>query len=101
MEHGRSFLMSLREEESAVRLSSKPGPRIAIVHHWFVSWGGGESVAETLANLFPSADIFTLIADPEILPSRLRSRRVQESLLGKIPGARKYHRYLLPLYPWA
>jgi glycosyltransferase involved in cell wall biosynthesis len=100
MEHERSFLMVGRTQQRSPQ-PSKRTPRIAIVHHWFVTWGGGESVAETLANLFPSADIFTLIADPEILPSQLRLRRLQESFLSRIPGAKRYHRYLLPLYPLA
>lgn len=93
--------MARREGEQGVPPPTRRVPRIAIVHHWFVSWGGGESVAETLARLFPSADIFTLIADPGILSPSLRSRRLQESFLGRIPGSRKYHRYLLPLYPLA
>ena len=38
--------------------------KVAIVHHWFVSQGGGERVAEVLAEMYPSADIFTLVADP-------------------------------------
>jgi glycosyltransferase involved in cell wall biosynthesis len=100
MEYERGLLMVRRTQQRSPQLSKRK-PRIAIVHHWFVTWGGGESVAETLANLFPSADIFTLIADPEILPSQLRLRRLRESFLGRIPGARRYHRYLLPLYPLA
>jgi hypothetical protein len=38
--------------------------RIAIVHHWFVTQGGGERVAEVIGNIFPDADLFTLVADP-------------------------------------
>ncbi len=36
-------------------------PRVAILHHWFVSRGGGERVAECLASLVPEADVFTLL----------------------------------------
>lgn len=92
--------MLVQEREKATRMGKRRA-RIAIVHHWFVSWGGGEKVAETLAALFPSADIFTLLAEPETLSPLLREHRVYESRLAKFPGARSHHRNLLPLYPWA
>ena len=30
--------------------------RVAIVHHWFVTRGGGERVAECIASFFPDAE---------------------------------------------
>jgi glycosyltransferase involved in cell wall biosynthesis len=75
--------------------------RVAIVHHWLVTLGGGERVLETLAGLFPEADIFTLIADPASIPSTLRGRRIHQSMLRRLPGARRIHRHLLPFYPLA
>jgi glycosyltransferase involved in cell wall biosynthesis len=75
--------------------------RVAIVHHWLVTQGGGERVLETLASMFPDADIFTLLADPKQIPSSLRDRRIQQSFLARIPGSRRLHRHLLPLYPLA
>ena len=35
--------------------------RIALVHHWLVTMRGGERVLEAMAELFPSADLFTLV----------------------------------------
>ena len=75
--------------------------RVAIVHHWFVTRGGGERVAECIASLFPDAEIFTLIADGPGVPDELRSRRIHTSFLQKIPMARRYHRHMMPLYPAA
>ena len=77
------------------------GMRVALVHHWFVSLAGGERVIDAIANIFPNADIFTLFVDEQKLPSSLRKRRITASFLDKIPGARKVHRHLLPLYPLA
>lgn len=74
---------------------------MAIVHHWLVTQGGGERVLEALASMFPGADIFTLIADPELIPSSLRSRRINQSFLARIPWSQRLHRHLLPLYPLA
>ena len=75
--------------------------RVAIVHHWLVTQGGGERVLEALASMFPDADIFTLIADPGSTPSSLRSHCITQSFLGRIPWSGRLHRYLLPLYPIA
>jgi glycosyltransferase involved in cell wall biosynthesis len=75
--------------------------RIAIAHHWFVTQGGGERVAEVLGGIFPEADIFTLLSEPAQLPSGLIGRRLTNSFLQRIPGSRRIHRHLLPLYPVA
>jgi len=75
--------------------------RVAVVHHWFVTRGGGERVAECIAALFPQAEIFTLVASPAGLPETLAARRVHTSFLQRIPLARRQHRHFLPLYPAA
>jgi glycosyltransferase involved in cell wall biosynthesis len=75
--------------------------RVAIVHHWFVTRGGGERVAECIASLFPEAEIFALITDSPGIPDELRARRIHTSFLQKIPMAKNYHRHMMPLYPAA
>jgi glycosyltransferase involved in cell wall biosynthesis len=75
--------------------------RIAIVHHWFVTRGGGERVAECIASLFPEAEIFTLLADTPGIPDGLQERRIHTSFLQRLPLAKKYHRHMMPLYPAA
>ncbi|HZY61776.1 MAG TPA: glycosyltransferase [Edaphobacter sp.] len=75
--------------------------RVAIVHHWFVTRGGGERVAECIASLFPRAEIFTLLADAPGIPEGLRPRRIHTSFLQRIPLAKGHHRHMMPLYPAA
>jgi len=75
--------------------------RVAIVHHWFVSQGGGERVAEVLAQMYPTADLFALVADRDQLPASLRHRSLRTSFLDRAPFARSAYRQLLPLYPLA
>jgi glycosyltransferase involved in cell wall biosynthesis len=75
--------------------------RVAIVHHWFVTRGGGERVAECIASLFPEAPIFTLMMEEAGIPAGLRNRMFHTSFLQKIPLARKFHRHTMPLYPAA
>jgi glycosyltransferase involved in cell wall biosynthesis len=75
--------------------------RVAIVHHWFVTRGGGERVAECIASLFPDAQIFSLLTDIPGIPAALRSRHIYTSFLQKFPPAKSYHRHMMPLYPAA
>ena len=75
--------------------------RVAIVHHWFISLGGGERVVDTIASIFPTADVFTLFLHKQKLPPALHKRKITTSFLDKIPAARRAHRYFLPFYPLA
>lgn len=75
--------------------------RVAIVHYWLVSMRGGEKVVEELCQMFPHADIFTLVCDPERLSDRLKRRNIRTSFLQKIPGAKRHYPKMLPLMPFA
>ncbi len=75
--------------------------RVAIVHYWFVGRGGGERVVEALAEVFPRADLFSLVADRSTLAPILQKRKLQTSFLQQIPGAIKFHRHFLFLQPLA
>src|SRR5581483_4917425 len=75
--------------------------RVAIIHYWFVCNGGGERVVEALAEMFPKADLFCLIADEATMTPRLRSHKLTTSFLQRIPGSRRFYRHLLPLHPLA
>jgi len=75
--------------------------RVAIVHYWFVGRAGGERVVEALAEIFPQADLFSLVADRATLAPILQKRKMQTSFLQKVPGARTFHRHFLFLQPFA
>jgi glycosyltransferase involved in cell wall biosynthesis len=75
--------------------------RVAIVHHWFISLAGGERVVDTIASIFPEADLFTLFLDKDKLPPALLKHKITTSFLDKIPPARRAHRHFLPFYPLA
>jgi glycosyltransferase involved in cell wall biosynthesis len=75
--------------------------RVAIVHHWFISLAGGERVVDTIASIFPAADLFTLFLDKQKLPPALHKHKITTSFLDKTPAARRGHRYFLPFYPLA
>lgn len=75
--------------------------RVAIVHYWLVSMRGGEKVIESLCDLYPEADIFTLVYDKDRVSEKIRGHNVQSSFLQRIPGATRHYQSLLPLMPFA
>jgi glycosyltransferase involved in cell wall biosynthesis len=75
--------------------------RVAIVHYWLVSMRGGEKVVEELCRMFPQADIFTLVCNPDRLSDLLKTRNIRTSFLQKIPGAKRHYAKMLPLMPFA
>jgi glycosyltransferase involved in cell wall biosynthesis len=75
--------------------------RIAIVHPWLFANGGGERVIDALAEMYPKADIFTLVARSNSFSKILRGRNVNASFLSRFPRADRYYQYLMPFYPLA
>lgn len=74
--------------------------KVALVHYWLVGMRGGEKVLEALCELYPDADIFTLVADPARLSPTIRRHRIFTSFLQKMGGAKHYQK-MLPLMPMA
>jgi glycosyltransferase involved in cell wall biosynthesis len=71
--------------------------RVAIVHDWLTIPGGSENVVLELLEMFPQAELFTSIYDPEPWPAQIKDRAVHASFLGRIPGATHNYPKLLPL----
>lgn len=72
-------------------------PRVAVVHDWLTIPGGSEDVVLELLELFPHAELFTSVYDPEPWPAKITERPVHASFLNRIPGAVKNYPKLLPL----
>lgn len=75
--------------------------RVAIVHYWLVSMRGGEKVVEALCDLYPEADVFTLVCDPNQLSERIRRHKITTSFIDRLPGGRRHYQSMLPLMPFA
>ena len=71
--------------------------RVALVHHWLVKMRGGEKVLEALCKIFPKADIFTIVCDPDAITDTIKNHRIQTSWIQKLPGAVRHYRHYLPL----
>lgn len=81
-----------------------PG-KVAIVHDWLTGMRGGEAILDSICQLFPRADLFTLLqTDYRMSPAILEGRQVITSDLQRLlwlPGMARSYRRLLPLMPWA
>ncbi|QNU62203.1 glycosyltransferase [Vreelandella titanicae] len=76
--------------------------RVAIVHDWLVVNGGAEKVLKGLAEVFPQAEIFTLVHTLEraSIPW-LTQHRIHTSGLQRLPFISRFYRHCLPLMPYA
>jgi glycosyltransferase involved in cell wall biosynthesis len=74
-------------------------PTVALVHDWLTGMRGGEYVLEAIAELFPTAPIFTLLQVPTAITGPLLSHPIHTSFLQHAPFASRRYRHYLPLMP--
>jgi hypothetical protein len=75
---------------------------MAVVHEWLIDYAGSERVLREILDLFPQADLFTLIdaRDDELRAAIPRPARAT-SFLQALPSPRRWLRYYVPLMPLA
>ena len=72
--------------------------RVAIVHDWMTGMRGGEKVLLSLLELFPDADIFTLVYSPDRMDPVFKNSKITTSPLQHLPCGKTKYQYYLPLY---
>lgn len=77
--------------------------KTAIVHEWLVNYAGSERCVESFTNIWPGADVFTLVdfLNDEHRRIILKGKFAKTSFIQNLPFANKKHRYYLPLFPRA
>jgi len=76
--------------------------RIAFVVDALPSLGGGEKVLFTALDVYPQADLFTLVYNQKFFSNTpLANRIVKTSFIDRIPFAHRRHRLFLPVMPFA
>lgn len=75
--------------------------RVALIHDWLNGMRGGEKILEVLAEIFPNADIYTLLYEPEKISPAINKLPVHTSFIQKLPFVKRCYRYYLPLFPFA
>lgn len=75
--------------------------KVAIVHDWLVTYGGAERVVEAILEIFPNANIYTLVYDEKKMGHIFPKEKVKTTFIQKIPKATKLYTKFLPLMPKA
>lgn len=74
--------------------------KVAILHDYLNQFGGAERVLRTLVDMFPNADIYTLLYDEEKTNGWFKNKIKKVSFLDN-SIIRKRHRAFIPLMPLA
>ena len=75
--------------------------RVALVHDFLLDLRGAERVFLSICDLWPEADVYTAVYDPDGTEGRFEDRGVQASFLQRLRPTARTFRALLPLYPAA
>lgn len=75
--------------------------KVALVHEWLTNWAGSEQVLAALAEVFPDAPVFTMVADADLVRKHLPARRVHTSFIQRFPKATRLYQWYLPFMPLA
>lgn len=76
--------------------------KVAIVHDWLVTYAGAEKVLEEIVNLYPEADLFSVV---DFLPKEkrgfIKEKSVHTTFIQNLPFSKKKYRNYLSLMPLA
>jgi glycosyltransferase involved in cell wall biosynthesis len=75
--------------------------KIAIVHDWFVTYAGAEKVVEQMLDVFPEADLFSVVDHLGENREFIKNKEVKTTFIQKLPFSKKKYRNYLPLMPLA
>lgn len=75
--------------------------KVALFIDRLIKLGGAEKVLDQFLLMFPKAPVYTTIYSAKGTAKKYQSRKIITSFLQKIPGAVRFERYLLPLFPKA
>ncbi|MBT3817400.1 MAG: glycosyltransferase [Candidatus Magasanikbacteria bacterium] len=74
--------------------------KIALVHDYLAQDGGAERVLKAFHEIWPDAPIFVLFHKKGSVAG-LDHAEVRQSFMARVPGVKRYFRWLLPLMPTA
>lgn len=77
--------------------------KIALIHDWLVTNAGAEKVLKAILDIYPQADIFSLVdfLNDKDRKSILCGRFAKTSFIQNLPFSKKHFRNYLPLFPKA
>ena len=75
--------------------------KIALVHDFLTQLGGAERVLDELIEMYPEADVYTLVYDKEKTFGRYTKINLKTSFIQRLPGGVKHYKWYVALMPLA
>jgi glycosyltransferase involved in cell wall biosynthesis len=75
--------------------------KVALVHDHLAQDGGAESVLRAFADIYPDAPIYTLLYEEKNALKHYNGKRIETSIIQKMPGGVKHYQWYMPFMPMA
>ncbi len=75
--------------------------KIALIHDHLAQDGGAEKVLKVIAEMYPEADIYTLLYEKKHADKYFSGRTIKTSFIQRVPGGVKHYQWFLPFMPMA
>lgn len=75
--------------------------KIALIHDHLAQDGGAEGVLKIFAEMFPDAPIYTLLYDQKNIDKNYAGKRIEASIIQRLPGGVKHYQWYMPFMPMA
>ena len=79
----------------------KARSKVALVHDWLTGMRGGEKALEAVCELYPNAELYTLLHKRNSVSSIIENRPIHRSFIQYLPFTKTLYRHYLPLFPCA
>jgi glycosyltransferase involved in cell wall biosynthesis len=75
--------------------------KVALIHDHLAQDGGAEKVLKVFSDMFPEAPIYTLLYEKKHVAKYFNDRRIETSIIQKLPGGIKHYQWYLFFMPIA
>jgi len=73
-------------------------PKVAVFYDWLNQWGGAERVLQDILQIYPQADLYTLVYDPVKTKWLPKNIKIFSSGIGKLPLAKTRLNFYTPVF---
>ncbi|MFY9111142.1 MAG: glycosyltransferase family 4 protein, partial [Desulfomonilia bacterium] len=73
--------------------------KVALIHDWLTGMRGGEKCLECFCELFPDADLYTLLHAKGRCSDTIERMNIITSFIDRAPYKERCYRHMLPLFP--
>lgn len=75
--------------------------KVALIHDHLAQDGGAERVLRVFSDMFPEAPIYTLLCEKGMEEEVFKGRKIEKSIIQRLPGGVKHYRWYLSFMPIA